>query len=167
MLVHSSLSISYSRIASSPRKHLNNHAAREALELDGRGPFALWLASSSLAHLRRIEEALPLIRQLEAATEQIDLLHGTAAAAYAVCGMPGEAERVLSELRRRDQERGVSPLVFSLACSALDRHEEAIEALQTAFHEKNLAMFYISREPYVDGIRRRPEFQAILRDLRL
>lgn len=146
---------------------LGADSARESLELEPGSLFALWVASASLAHLGRRKEALELAGELEALAGEADLFLGCAAAAFAVAGDRGSAERVMADLDRRDAEHGVSPLVFSFACSALGHHERALEALQAAYDQRNMAIFYISREPYADPLRDRPGFQRILTNLGL
>ena len=141
--------------------------AKETLELTPGFLPCLWLGGSSLAHLGRVDEAIPIIRELENRCGQADLFRGCAIASYAVCERRGEAERAFTELKRHDGERGVSPLVFSLTLAALGRADEALAALQEAYEEHNATMFYISREPFIDPIRHRPEFRDLLRRLRL
>lgn len=146
---------------------LGADSARESLELEPGSLFALWVSSASLAHLGQRKEALKVAGELEAIAGEADLFLGCAAAAFAFAGDRGSAQRVMAELERRDGERGVSPLVFSYACPALGHHERALDALQAAYDLRNMAMFYISRDSYVDPLRDRPEFQTTLSALGL
>ncbi len=146
---------------------LGADSAREALELEPGNLMALWISSASLAHLGRRDEARALAGQLESLAGEADLFLGCAAVAFAVSGDRQAADRVTAKLDQRNEDRGVSPLVFSFVCPPVGEQERAMEALQAAYDERNMAMFYISRDSYVDPLRGRPEFQAILSALGL
>lgn len=115
-----------------------------------------------------IEGVVPLTPIVDTLGPMARDIRNLALADAVLAGTDAELEAAtLAELNRRDAERGVSPLVFSLALPALGHADEALAALQAAFDEHNAAMFYISREPFVDPIRSRPGFREILRALRL
>lgn len=146
---------------------LGANSAQEALELEPGNLFSLWVASASLAHLGRRKEALRLAGELEGSAGEADVFLAFASAAFAVAGDQRAGERVMSELRRRDERRGVSPLVFSIALPVLGNPDQGLEYLQAAFDQRNMATFYISREPFADPLRSRETFQAILAALGL
>lgn len=136
--------------------------ASESLELNPGIQPGLYIASSSLAHLGRFEEALERARELEDTGGHIDSFLAVAACVYALCDAHGDSDRALAELRRRDRERGVSPAVFSLLHAVRGHEDEAIGNLQAMYEQTNIAMFLVAREPFFDPIRSRPEFREIL-----
>lgn len=146
---------------------LGADSAHEALELEPGNLMALWVGSASLAHLGRREEAGAHARELESLAGEADLFLACAVGAFAVAGDRRAAGRVMAKLDRRHEDRGVSPLVFSFACPVVGEHERALESLQAAYEQRNMAMFYMSREPFADPLRSRPEFQATLSALGL
>lgn len=146
---------------------LGADSAKEALELEPGNLFALWVGSASLAHMERRNEAIDLARELEALAGEADLFLGCAIAAFAVAGDREAAARVMAELDRRHQERDVSPLVFSFAYPVLGELKRAVESLEAAREQRNMAMFYVSRESYADPLRDLLEFRRILAALGL
>lgn len=139
----------------------------EAVELSPPDPPALWIASRGLAQCGEFERARTLVAELEKIAGQSDMFLGIAATVRVCCGQPetGRAHRV--KLERRAAERPISPLVESFVPSMLGPGDQALDALEAAYRERNMTLWCISRDPTFDSLRWHPRFRRLLAAMNL
>lgn len=144
----------------------------EALEVSPRDPPALWIASRGLAQCGETEHARALVEKLEEVAGQSDMFLGIAASVRVSCGQPETAWAHFAELERRAAERPISPLVKSFVPSALGyadpgNVDQALDALEAAYDERNMTLWCISRDATFDSLRSHPRFRRILEAMNL
>jgi len=142
-------------------------SGKEGLELSPDDPLLLWIASGGLAHCGEIGRARSLVAQLEKIAWQSDMFLGIAATVRIYCGEHEMARKHCAELERRAVERPVSPLVMSFVRSALGYCDSALDALEAAYRERNMVLWFISRELTLDPLRSHPRFRRILAAMNL
>lgn len=139
----------------------------EALEVSPDDPLVLWIASAGLAHCGDISRARTLVAELESRAGRLDIFLGIAATVRIFCGERRKAESLCAELENRSRERSVSPLVMSFVYGSLGRSEAALDALEAAYEERNMVLWFASRELTLDCLRDQPRFDALLSKMRL
>lgn len=139
----------------------------EGLELSPDDPLLLWIASGGLAQCGEIRRARSLVAELETVAWPLDMFLGIAATVRIFCGEHETARSHCIELERRAAERPVSPLVMSFVYSALGCFEPALDALEVAYKERNMVLWFISRELTLDPLRSHPRFGTILEAMNL
>lgn len=139
----------------------------EGLELSPDDPLNLWIASAGLAQGGETKEARKLVAKLEQVAGSMDMFLGIAATVRIFCGDRKTALAHYAELERRAAERPVSPLVMSFVHSSLEHVEPALDALEAAYRERNMVLWFISRELTIDPLRSQRRFRRILSDMNL
>jgi tetratricopeptide (TPR) repeat protein len=82
---------------------------------------------------------------------------------YASSGRRAEAERVLAELKERQQHAHVSPYDFTIIYTAVGERDLAFECLEKAFEARSEALVWLKVDPRLDQIRTDPRFISIQR----
>ncbi len=85
----------------------------------------------------------------------------------ALRGRRDETRRLLDELTERAATTFVSPVPFVVLHVALDDTEEALRYLQQAYEQRRGWLAYLNVEPVLDRLRGQPEFQQLVRAMRL
>ncbi len=85
----------------------------------------------------------------------------------ALRGRRDETRRLLDELTERAATTFVSPVPFVVLHVALDDTEEALRYLQQAYEQRRGWLAYLNVEPVLDRLRDLPEFQQLVRAMRL
>jgi predicted Zn-dependent protease len=78
-------------------------------------------------------------------------------------GRKQEAARILEELRRRSQQRYISPCVVALVQIGLGEREQAIASLEQGYNNRDQWMLYLKVDPHMDDLRTDPRFQDLVR----
>jgi len=142
-------------------------SGEEGLEVSPAEPSILWIASAGLAQTGQVERARALVADLERIAGDSDMFRGIAATIRIFCGERDEALAHCAELERRARARPVSPLVMSFVYAALGRIEDALDAVEAAHAERNMVLWFVSRELTIDPLRAEPRFIRILGDMGL
>ncbi|HEY6189038.1 MAG TPA: protein kinase [Pyrinomonadaceae bacterium] len=87
--------------------------------------------------------------------------------AYASSGQRAEAERVLAELKERQQRTHVSPYDFTIIYTAVGERDLAFACLEKAFETRSEALVWLKVDPRLDQIRTDPRFISIQRKVGL
>lgn len=82
--------------------------------------------------------------------------------AYALSGRPGEAEKILNELKKQGRP-GYPSFASAQICAALGRKEEALKWLQKAYEERSPEMFALDRESAFASLHSDSRFEELLR----
>ncbi len=77
------------------------------------------------------------------------------------------ARAVLADLERRAAEDYVSPIAFATIHLGLREWGRALPWLERAYDERRGWMAYLHVNPILDGVRHEPEFQSLVRRMRL
>ncbi|MCM3878229.1 MAG: tetratricopeptide repeat-containing serine/threonine-protein kinase [Thermoanaerobaculia bacterium] len=141
---------------------------RKALEMDPGFVAGHSDLARALEHSGRVEEA---IRSYEKAVQ----LAGNSTAdpsiglanAFAVGGRPREALDVLEELKRRREERYVSPWGLASIYARLGEAGAALEWLERAYDEHDSTLVWLKVHPRFDALRTDPRFTALLEKMGL
>ncbi|HEX2833963.1 MAG TPA: protein kinase [Thermoanaerobaculia bacterium] len=106
----------------------------------------------AIAHLRRsIEIAGPA-----------GLYLGELAHALTSAGREAEALEVVEQLRQAAAKRYISPYCFAVAYTGLRRFDEAFEALEKSFEEKNAWMWFLPVDSRFHPLRGDPRLESLL-----
>jgi len=81
---------------------------------------------------------------------------------YAITGRPAEAHRILEELSELATRRHVHSICSALVHIGLGETERALDLLEAACANRELAMAGLKVHPAYDAIRSEPRFRAIL-----
>ena len=87
-----------------------------------------------------------------------------------VLGRAGKADaarKVLADLERRAADGYVSPVAFATIHLGMGEWERAVPWLERAYDERRGWMAYLRVNPILDAVRQEPEFEALVRRMRL
>jgi tetratricopeptide (TPR) repeat protein len=82
-------------------------------------------------------------------------------------GKPDAARAVLADLERRATEGYVSPIAFATIHLGLGEWGRTLPWLERAYDDRRGWMAYLRVNPILDGFRNEPEFQGLVRRMRL
>ena len=93
--------------------------------------------------------------------------HATAALIHAIAGQPGEAHRILQELRNQRSRTGavvtgIRAIDLARVHAQLGEHDQAIEELWEAFRERASLLIFLRYTPEFDGLQGDPRFDHLL-----
>jgi TolB-like protein/Flp pilus assembly protein TadD len=134
----------------------------KTLELDPNSAFAHgglgWAYRSKLMH----EPAIA------AWQKAVELWHGPSplawfGEAYAAAGRRDEAHKILEQLFELSKQRYVTPYGVARIYAALDKKEEALDWLETAYRQRAEWMVLLKVDPCFDDLRPDPRFQDLMR----
>jgi TolB-like protein/Tfp pilus assembly protein PilF len=90
--------------------------------------------------------------------------------AYAMSGQKREAQRVLDELRKMNEQteqKHLLPYFLAAIYAGLGEKDEAFRSLETACQTRSEGLMWIKVDPALDNLRSDPRFENILRRVRL
>jgi len=83
-------------------------------------------------------------------------------------GKQDAARALLADLERREAAEGyVSPVAFATIYLGLNEWGRALPWMERAYDDRRGWMAYLKVNPILDGVRREPEFEALVRRMRL
>jgi predicted Zn-dependent protease len=121
----------------------------------------------SLVQSGRPEEASAVLGDAFSREEENVSLLSLLSFARAREGRAADAEALLDKLRDWTKTRYVSPYYLAVPLLGLGREAETMRALEAAERERSPQLVYVATEPIFSPWRGRPEFQALLKRLRL
>src|SRR5581483_10015795 len=83
--------------------------------------------------------------------------------AYAGAGHTQDAQRILDKLLELSKRQYVSPYLMGRVYTALDRKDEALRCLESAYQERASFLAFMKIDPRLDPLRQDPCFQDLLR----
>ncbi len=141
---------------------------QRALELDDQFMLAHFYLGIAYLQLARYDEALASMqRALELSGGRGTLIQAVLGCAHAVAGRRAEALAILQELQTFPTNRNVSPFCLALVYCGLREREQTLKYLREAFEERFSWMVWLKGDPLFDWLRNEPEFQELLRGMRL
>lgn len=144
-------------------KHLQH-----ALELDDQFMLAHFYLGVVYIQLARFDEAAAALqRALELSGGRGTLIQAVLGCAYAIAGRRDEALAILQQLQAFPTNRDVSPFSLALIYCGLREREQTLKCLCEAFDERFSWMVWLKGEPLFDWLRDDPQFQELLRGMRL
>jgi TolB-like protein/DNA-binding winged helix-turn-helix (wHTH) protein/Tfp pilus assembly protein PilF len=78
-------------------------------------------------------------------------------------GRKQEATKILDELKRRSDQRYVSPCLLALVQIGLGQRDHAIASLEQGYTNRDQWMLYLKVDPHMDDLRSDPRFRDLLR----
>jgi serine/threonine-protein kinase len=148
-------------------------ALRTALGLEP-GSVAAWVMLGRVDEAAgRFEEGLnKTIHALQVANEgaaPVIQVHVRIACLQALAGRTSQARETWTELLRRTSARQmrVRPEYAAYVHLALGDRDKALEYLERATEDRDLALLWLAVDPRVDALRSEPRFVAVLKKLRL
>ena len=85
------------------------------------------------------------------------------ARAYAVFGRKADAGKILDELDERGKHTYVAPHYSAMIHAALGEKEQALDALEQAYKERDGSLAWLRVDDAFDSLREEPRFQELLR----
>ncbi len=142
--------------------------ADQSLGLDKENQNSKRSFATFLFHKGRFDEVIALVEPMigEKQPSQhvwLSLIAG----AYIRSGRPERAAPLLETLRVRAESDTKFRYSFAVANAELGRRAEAIENLRKCLDGREERMIWIKSEPRLDSLRDHPEFQAILKEMKL
>jgi serine/threonine protein kinase/tetratricopeptide (TPR) repeat protein len=83
--------------------------------------------------------------------------------AYAVAHQPGEAQKILDQLKERSQQTYVQPMWLAVIHIGLGEKDNAFDWIQKAYDDRSAWLVYLKVDPLFDPIRSDPRFTDMLR----
>ncbi len=129
-----------------------------------------WLAHATLARAygqaKRFPEAIAAARKAREMGPENAEAEATLGRVYADAGETAEAEKVLAQLRAR-QDIYVAPTNPATILIGLGRHDEALEELAKGVEQRSYLVMYWKVDPDLDPLRSDPRFIALLKQVGL
>ncbi len=129
-----------------------------------------WLAYATLARAyaqaKRFPEAIAAARKAREMGPQIAEVEAILGRIYADAGETVEAEKVLAQLRAR-QDIYVAPPFLALILISLGRHDEALEELAKGVKQRSYLVMLWKVDPDLDPLRSDPRFIALRKQVGL
>jgi TolB-like protein/DNA-binding SARP family transcriptional activator len=134
---------------------------RRTLEIDpGFGLAYLWLGQS-LERLGRLDEGITALEQAVALGGGSTIARAALARAHAVRGDAAAARTLLAGLVAEGGTGYVPSYEIARVHEALDDPDAALVWLERAFSERAHSLVFLRVDPGLDGLRGRPEFEAL------
>ncbi len=135
---------------------------RKAAALDPNAGFPAWSLGIACQESGAYDEA---IREFERGVEITQGNHslyiGLLGGALARAGRREDAERVLGELEQRARREYVPPFDRAVVLAPLGRADEALDALERAYEERNALLWFRIHFPVFDPLRSTPRWKAL------
>ncbi len=139
---------------------------RKAAAIDPNAGFPAWSLGTAYQETGAYEEA---IREFERGVEITQGNHslyvGLLGGALARSGRRADAERVLGELEQRAQREYVPPFDRAVVLAPLGRADEAMDALERAYEERNALLWFRIHLPVFAPLQSNPRWQALAQRL--
>jgi len=101
-------------------------------------------------------------RAVDLAPDQAEIL-AMLSQAYAASGNKRKATEILNELQARGKNKPTTPFAKAIAFLGLDRRQEAIDALEECYRQRDTGLTQIKINPLFKSIRAEPRFISIVR----
>jgi TolB-like protein/Flp pilus assembly protein TadD len=140
---------------------------RDALQLD-RSYFLLhFLLGHALIRKGRLKAAVAALTAGKGAWDDVPLMASGLGLALALAGEKAKAAVILRRLKDQKKRRNVPSTYLGFVCAGLKDYDAAFEWLERAFEERADGLTLLNSEPLVDGLRKDPRFQSLVRRMGL
>ena len=140
---------------------------QQSLEYESEAAFPHWVRALLFCDLGRMDEAIATAESGAAVGQRQPLLLATLGYVYGKSGRTADGEAVLQELLTRSQTEYIAPCWVADVLVGLNRHDEAIDALNRGIDDGNAFLVRIGAAAEYDSIRSHPRFPALLERLKL
>jgi serine/threonine-protein kinase len=139
---------------------------RSAVELDAEAAFPRWSLGYAQLCLRDFGAAVATMEKgVEATRREHFLQLALLGCALSGAGRKEEARGVLRELREKAERTYVPPYDLAILLAALGDREEALEAIERAYEERNALLWARIHFPLFDPLRSEPRWRAVAEKL--
>jgi TolB-like protein/Flp pilus assembly protein TadD len=97
--------------------------------------------------------------------DDLPIYHGCLGYAYAMSGDRAKADQVLTYLENVAKQQSVSPEAHIYVYLGLGEKSKALDWLEKAYEEQDVACWWIKVDQIYDSVRNEPRFQALLKKL--
>ena len=87
--------------------------------------------------------------------------------AFAVSGREDEAQKIISELKKKSKEEYVRPYLFGKIYASLGEKEEAFKWLEKAYQDHDISLVYIIGDESLISLRDDSRFREIVKKMNL
>ena len=115
----------------------------------------------------RWPEALSELKQAVALTHDSADMLVRLAHTQALSGQREEASQLLAKLQQGNTDNTLSAYLLAQVCLALGDREQALALLTRAVAQRDEAVLWLTIDPRLDGLRKEPRFQALVRQVGL
>jgi tetratricopeptide (TPR) repeat protein len=126
--------------------------------------FALGMA---LAQKGIIEQSIASLEKTVELSPSFTLATGFLAASYARSGNPGNAEKLMEEVKATSSKHYVSPACFGIYHAALGQADRMFEFLHAALAERDPYLTRMDAKPYFERFRSDPRYRDLLARMNL
>ncbi len=138
----------------------------KTVEIDPNFPLAHWVLGMVYEQLTRYEDAVAELNKAVSLSGGFASI-GELGHAYAIWGKSDEARKVMADLKDMSNQRYVAPLYIALIYAGLGDKTQALDWLEKARDDHSLLLIFIKLWPQLDGLRKEPRFQALVRRMGL
>jgi eukaryotic-like serine/threonine-protein kinase len=140
---------------------------RRTVELDPNYPVTYWILGVLLRKTGRYEMAIAEGKKGVTLSGGSPLIRGALAHTLGAAGKTREACQILEDMTELAKQKYVAHYFFAGIHLGLGETERAIEYLEKSYEEHSHWLIYIDKDPSLDGLREKPRFQKILRQIGL
>lgn len=87
------------------------------------------------------------------------------ACSYALAGERKEAQKAFKDLQRISRQEFVSPYFYSLYYFLVGESDQGFKNLDVAIEKRHYMSIFIKVDPFLDGIRSDPRYEALLKKM--
>lgn len=135
---------------------------RTALELNPSFPLAEYSLGIVLLRTGRLDESIAAFERCCVLTGETDFAVAGLAHVCAVAGNTERAVKLRQGLWNQSADRFVSPVSLAVAALGLGRLDEAFDALEDAYLDRQGWLVYLRSEPLMDPARSDPRYEDLL-----
>jgi class 3 adenylate cyclase/TolB-like protein/Flp pilus assembly protein TadD len=137
----------------------------KTLEMDPGYVEALFALGSSYEQKKMYDQAISELNRAIKLSNARPIIVTALGGIYVKSGRREDAKTVLTNLKKREKEEGISPFYGALLNGELGNMEPALDALFQAYDEHFGLFVYINVEPRFDPFRSEPRFQQLLKKM--
>jgi len=136
---------------------------RRTVELEPHYPVTYWILGMLLRKMGNYELAITEGEKGVKLSGGSPLMSAALAQTFAIAGKRDQAIQILDDLTRLSLNKYVAAYFFAGIYVGLGEDNRAIECLEKAYEEHSHWLIYLHIDPGMDGLRRNPRFQDLLR----
>ncbi len=140
---------------------------RRTIDLDPNYPVTYWILGVLLRKTGCYEPAIAEGEKGVRLSDGSPLMRAALAHTLGAAGRTEQARQILDDLTKLAKQKYVAPYFFAGIHVGLGESERAIEYLQKCYEEHSHWLIYLHLDPSMDGLRDKPGFQDLLRQLGL
>ena len=140
---------------------------QKTLELYPKSATAINEYARTLKEVGRLDEAVTEYQKAVELSEEFSEYLSNLGYAYAVMGKRAEAECIINTIKERANEEYVSSYWLGAIYAALGEKNLALECLEKAYEERDVAIIFLKILPIWDKIRNEPRYKALLKKMNL